>query len=595
MTQAAELLVAAFAHHQAGRFAEAEALYRQILAGDPQNPDALHRLGVLCQQSNRHQEAVELIGRALALRPGCAEYANHLGTAYGALGQHDEAIAVLRRAVRMAPLDSSAHYNLGTALRNADRLADAAASFRHAVAANPNSAEAHYNLANTLRDMKQLAEAEASFRDALRVRPDYLKALVNLGNVLREQKRYAESIDVLARAVTLDPSHATARMNLGTVLRDAGRFVEAVDCLRQAVALNPRGAEAHNNLGTALQALARFDEAGACYEEALRLDPQLADAHFSRATHRLRSGDLAGGFAEYEWRWKCKTFADRGFPQPRWDGAPLAGRAVLLYTEQGLGDTLHFVRYAAWAKDRGGRVIVECQKPLLNLLSSCPFIDQLVPLGSTLPDFDVHAPLLSLPGILQLSESQLWRKAYFSAPPQLVEKWRGTLEAHAGFHVGVCWQGNPEHMFNSQRSFPLAALGPVARLPGVRLVSLQKGAQIDEIAGAGFDVLDLGPSFDEDAGPFVDSAAMIKNLDLVITADTAIAHLAGGLEAPAWLALSAHADWRWMLNREDTPWYPSMRLFRQRKLDRWDDVFERMAVELRSLAGDRVGSPGPKH
>ncbi|MGD9722498.1 MAG: tetratricopeptide repeat protein [Pirellulales bacterium] len=573
----------AFAHHQAGRAAEAERLYRQLLAGRPDDPDVLHLLGVLCLQTGRAPQAVELMARALEIRPQHAETANHLGAAYGALERFDDAVAVLRRAAQLSPQDGSIHYNLGTALRSAGRLADAVTSLRHAVAANPNYAEAHYNLANTLRELKRFEEAEAAYREALRVRPGYLKALVNLGAVLRDQRRYPEAAETLERAVATDPNYASAHLNLGTVLRDSGRFAEAVVPLRRAVELAPEVAEAHNNLGTVLQAVCQFDEAGRAYDEALRLDPDLADAHFSRATFRLRAGDLAGGFEEYEWRWKCATFSDRGFAQPRWHGEPLAGRTILLYGEQGLGDMLHFVRLAAEAKRRGGRVIVECHQPLLQILASCPGIDQLIPFNTPLPPFDTHAPLMSLPGILQLTEDQFWQGAYLSADAALVDLWRERLAQYPGFRVGICWQGNPQHLFNAQRSLPAEALAPLARVPGVRLISLQKGAAIDAL-GADFEIIDLGPALDAQAGAFMDTAAVIRNLDLVVTVDTAIAHLAGALAAPTWLALSAHPDWRWMADREDTPWYATLRLFRQSRLDEWRDVIERMAAALAASA-----------
>jgi tetratricopeptide (TPR) repeat protein len=576
-----DALTTALEHHQAGRTAEAEQIYTQILAQEPAHAGVWHCLGVLCLQSGRAAEAIELIGRAVAIEPNNGEFYNHLGAAYGALERHDEAVTSLRRAVQIAPGSATAHYNLGTALRNAGRLNDAVVSFRHAIAADPNSAEAHYNLANTLRELKLLAEAEASFREALRVRPAYVKACINLGNVLRDLERTDEAIEMLRTAVALAPNYAAAHLNLGTTLRDAGHFTEAVECLRTAVALDGNLAEAHNNLGTALQALAQFSEAGACYDQALRCDPQLADAHFSRATFRIRQGDLESGFAEYEWRWKCSNFSDRGFSQPRWDGSPLQGRTILLYAEQGLGDTMHFVRYAATARERGGRVIVECQPPLLKILALCPFIERLIALYSPLPHFDVHAPLMSLPDILKLPPDQWYPGPYLSADPQLVDAWRATLAKYAGFRVGICWQGNPKYLFNAQRSFPLSSFAPVAQIPGVRLVSLQKEAAADEIATAGFEVIDLGSQFDEAAGPFMDSAAVMKSLDLVITSDTAIAHLAGGLGVPVWLPLSAHGDWRWLTDRQDTPWYPTMRLFRQQRLDHWDDVFARIADELR--------------
>ena len=589
--QHTQLLSTAFAHHQAGRPEQAEPIYRQILAAEPAQPDALHLLGVLCLQSGRGDEAIELLGRALAARPNHADTANHLGAAYGMQKRYDEAVSVLRRAVTAAPQDAGAHYNLGTALRNAGKLDEAVTSFRHAVAANPHAAEAHYNLGNTYRELKKLNEAEISFRHALAARPNYLKAMINLGSLLRDRKQYPESIALLEQAVALAPDHALAHMNLGTVLRDARQFDKALAPLERAVQLNPESAEAHNNLGTALQSLARFDEAGRCYDEALRLDPDLADAHFSRATWRLRNGDLAGGFEEYEWRWKCATFSDRGFPQPRWQGEPLDGRKVLLYGEQGMGDTLHFVRYAENAKRLGGHVIVECHEPLLAVLAGCPWIDELIPFNTPLPQFDTHAPLLSLPGILKLPEGRLWNGPYLTIGGDLVEQWRARLREFEGFRVGICWQGNPNHLFDAQRTVPLSTFEPLARVPGVRLFSLQYGVPVDAAAraeqGVDFEVIDVQAEYDQQRGAFVDAAAVMKNLDLVVTVDTVVAHLAGGLGVPTWVAMSAHPDWRWMLDREDSPWYPSVRLFRQSELDRWDDVFARMASRLTDLASTK--------
>jgi tetratricopeptide (TPR) repeat protein len=570
--------------HRAGQFPVAERLYRQILAAEPRSADAWHLLGALCLQSGRAAEAVEAIRRAVEIGPATAEYYDHLGAAYGAMRDHASAIATLRRAVQMNPQSASAHYNLGTVLRNDGQLEPAVASFRHAVAADPRAAEAHYNLANTLRELGRTDEAEAAYRQALAARPRYLKAMINLGNLLGELGRRQEAIDVLEAAVALDPKYARSRVNLGSVLRDLGRYDDAVACLRAAVALDPRSAEGFNNLGTALQARGEFDEAYACYEQALELDPQLPDAHFSRATRLLRQRDLERGFAEYEWRWKCKSFSRRRFDVPRWNGEPLGGRTILLHAEQGLGDTLQFVRYAADVARRGGRVLVECPEPLVPLLRSCAGIEQLIPSGQGLPPFDCHCPLMSLPGVLGLSIAELARGTYLSVEPARVAAWRDSLAALDGLRIGVCWQGNPRHLFDAQRSFPLAMLAPLAAVEGVRLVSLQKGAGSEQLAGCGFDVLDLGDELDREA-PFLDTAAVIENLDLVVTADTATLHLAGGLGAPTWVALSAHADWRWFVDSADSPWYPSVRLFRQRRLDQWADVFARMAAELPGIHG----------
>jgi tetratricopeptide (TPR) repeat protein len=578
---ATDPLSSAFEHHQAGNRAAAEQLYRQVLEQNPQCAEAWHLLGALCLQSGRAAEAVELIGRAAQLQPANAEFFCHLGAAYSTLGEHDSAVACLRRAVPQAPQSAENHYNLGTALLAQGRAADAVASFNNAIAANPETAEAHYNLGNALRELERWPEAEASYREAIRIRPDYLKALVNLGNALRAQERLPDAVSALRSAVAIDPHHGAAQMNLGVTLRDLGQHDEAIECLRRAVELEPDMAEAHNNLGTVLQALARFDEAMACFEQSLRCDPELAEGHFPHSTQLLRRGDLAGGFAEFEWRWKCPGFREGRFDQPLWDGGALAGQRILLYAEQGLGDTLQFIRYARAAKKRGGVVIVECQDSLVRLLSACPGIDQLVAAGSPLPAFDVQAPLMSLPGILKLAMNNLWRGPYLFADDSLVDVWHGVLSQYPGFRVGICWRGNPKHLFDAQRSFDLTALAPLAVVGGVRLINLQKGPGAEQAASSSFEVITLNPALDEATGPFIDTAAVIKSLDLVVTADTAVAHLAGGLGVPVWIALSAHSDWRWMLDRDDSPWYPTARLFRQTQLDRWTDVFDRMAAELR--------------
>jgi len=580
-------LATALAEHRSGNLPVAEQLYRQIVSQAPDHAAALNLLGALCLQSNRAAEAVEWVNRAIAINPTVPDYFSHLGAAYGVLGNHDAAIASLRRAVQLDPRAANPHYNLGTALRNAGRLEEAVASFRNAIASDPSAPESHYNLANALAELKRPDEAEASYRDALRLKPTYMRAMINLANLLKDRERLGEAVEVLRGAVAADPSHLNARINLGSMLRDAGEFNEALEYLQSAVALGPTSAEAHNNLGTVLHALAEFDLAREHYDRALELDPKLADAHFSRAMFLLREGDLAEGFAEYEWRWKCKPF-QRPFVQPRWDGSPLEGRTLLLFAEQGLGDTLQFVRYAAVARRRGGRVVVECQEPLLPLLQSCPGIDDLVSFGSPLPHFDVQCSLMSLVGALGLRLEELWEGPYLSADLARVTTWRERLSSYQAPRVGVCWRGNPKHLFDSQRSFDLRELAPVQQAIGVPLISLQKDAA-GLIRDSGLDVVDLGPELDA-GGAFLDTAAVMMNLDFVISADTAVAHLAGALGVPVWLALSANSDWRWFIGHDDSLWYPSMRLFRQAKLNQWQDVFERMAEEAGRLRARSAAS-----
>ena len=291
-------------------------------------------------------------------------------------------------------------------------------------------------------------------------------------------------------------------------------------------------------------------------------------------------GRFEQGWPGYEWRWKCKEFGSLPpFHPPLWDGSPLDGRTILVHAEQGLGDTLQFIRYAPLVHQRGGRVILVCQPPLIGLLTRSPGVERLVAQGEALPDYDVHVPLMSLPGLLGTTlESVPADVPYLDAEPQLVEAWRHRLGSYPGFKVGIVWQGNPKFRLDRRRSIPLAQFAPLARVPGVHLFSLQKGPGAEQLAAVTdrFPVTDLGRRLDD----FMDTAAVLKNLDLVISVDTAIAHLAGALGIPVWVALPFVPDWRWLMDREDSPWYPTMRLFRQARPGQWEDVFQRIAEAL---------------
>ena len=364
----------------------------------------------------------------------------------------------------------------------------------------------------------------------------------------------------------------------------------------------PNAVEACTNLGNIHWEEGRCDEALACYDQALCWNSESPETHFNRARLRLLQGDWAQGWPEYECRWKTKECPGWSFPQPQWDGTDLAGRTILLLAEQGLGDTLHFIRYAPLVKQRGGTVIVECQPALIRILSSIEGIDSFVARGLPLPEFDVHASLLSLPGLFHTTVDNLPATVpYVHTDPALIEEWRPKLsqpndqESDIGhrtsnikrvFKVGIAWQGNPLFIGDRHRSVPLLHFASLAKVAGVQLISLQKGAgseQLLDIAGK-FQVLDLGSHLDEACGAFMETAAVMKNLDLVITSDTAIAHLAGALAVPVWVALSFMPDWRWMLRRHDSPWYPTMRLFRQTRRGQWPDVFAEMAEELTKIS-----------
>ena len=341
----------------------------------------------------------------------------------------------------------------------------------------------------------------------------------------------------------------------------------------------------------------QFDDALRDFDEAVRLKPQLPAAHWNRGLLRLLRGDLQGGWPEYEWRWRQPGFVRRNFQQPRWDGTPLNGRTILLYAEQGLGDTLQFIRYVPLVQALGGKVVVECQAAAVSLIAGVKGVDAVAAQGGLLPAFDLQAPLLSLPGILQTSLATIPADVpYLDADPKLVERWRGELGGDERseprpFRVGIAWQGNPTHRLDRQRSIPLRCFAPLAGVPRAQLVSLQYGAgteQLRALAGQ-FPVLDLESRLGDASESFANIAGIMKNVDLVISCDTAIVHLAGALGVATWVALPVARDWRaGCFERTDSPWYPGMRLFRQAEEGHWGEVFERMAGEL----GRVVGSGG---
>jgi tetratricopeptide (TPR) repeat protein len=584
MATVSEAIEIAVQHLQEGRLAEAEEICRRVLSAEPGFADGWHLLGVIALQTGRHDVAAECIGRTVALHPDDAEAYNNLGTALKGQAKWDEAVACFRRAVEMRPAFAEAHYNLGNALEQQEQHSEAIACYRQALALNLDSADVH----------------------------------TNLGIGLRAQGRIDEAIDSYRRALDLAPDDAGAHYNLGAAFQEQEKLEDAAACYRRALELKPDYLEAQSNLGTALQYQGKLGEAAACFREALKLDPSSAQVHWNQSLLSLLAGDFERGWPEYEWRWKTGQLPRREFPQPKWTGEALAGKAMLIHAEQGFGDTIQFVRYASMVKSLGVTVFVECQRPLTKLLASCPGIDRLFGEGDELPAFDFHSPLLSLPGIFGTRlETIPANVPYLFAEAGLVAEWRERLESvcqdgqltevqvthgmsdllkvppgRRDLRIGINWHGRAGRGTFRQRDIPLDCFAGLARIPGVRLISLQKGKGREELAAARNhrwaaahrSPVDLGDDVDEAHGAFMDTAAIMMNLDLVITSDTAIPHLAGALGVPVWLALPFVPDWRWLLNRTDSPWYPTMRLFRQKKQGDWTGVFE----EMQALAAELI-------
>jgi len=568
-----------------GKLDEAAASYRQALRVKPDYAHAQNNLGNLLTQQERHEEAEAAYRQALRLNPDYAHAHNNLGNSLAKQARHEEAEDAYRRALQIDPQYADASHNLGNSLVAEGKLDEAADSFRRTVRVNPDHAHAHFNLADTLRTLGRFDEATACYREAIRVRPDFIEAYNNLGIALRNNDKLDESVACYRQVLKIDPCYAKAHNNLGNTFHEKDQLDEAVACYRRALELKPDFAEAHTGLGYAMCQQGRAVESLSEYDKALKIDPDYAEARFNRAVTLLLVGDYEQGWPEYEWRWKTDKVASRSFSQPRWDGRPAAGMTILIHAEQGLGDTLQFIRYARLVKQQGATVIVQCQRALLPLLASCPGIDRLVGNDEQLPEFDAHAPLLSLPAIFKTTvDSVPCDVPYIQADAALIERWRAVLAGLDGMKIGISWQGDRGYREDRRRSIRLHEFVRLAEVPGVRLVSLQKGLGTEQLAenSERFAVMELGPDFDETSGPFMDTAAVMMNLDLVIACDTAIGHLAGALGVDFWEPQAFAPDWRWMLDRDDSPWYPTVRLFRQTSPGDWGDVFARIAAALRA-------------
>jgi Flp pilus assembly protein TadD len=467
----------------------------------------------------------------------------------------------------------------------AGRLQAAEELYRTILATQPGHTEALHFLGVIAYQKGKLADAAELLARAIGTNPGVPACHHHLGLVYAAAGRLEDAAASFGTALQLAPDLAEAHSGLGNVFKDLGRLDEAISRYRRALQAKPDFPDAYSNLGNVLELLGRHAESASAYEAALRLQPDHAEAHWNHSLLLLLLGEFERGWAEYEWRWQTKGFTRRDYRRPRWRGERAPGRTILLHAEQGLGDTIQFVRYASTVKAYVGKVVFECQRPLVRLLSGCPGIDVLIAEGDEPPSFDLYAPLLSVPGILGTNLAGIPSGIGYVIPEAgRVAHWRRRLAGLDGYRVGIGWQGNPKYAKDRYRSIPLAHFAPLAQVPGVRVVSLQKGGGEEQLEAlrSRLPILDFSAELDEASGPFVDTVAILKSLDLVVTSDSALAHLAGAVGVPVWVALPSAPDWRWLLGRDDSPWYPTMRLFRQKTLGDWAGVFEDIVQALRN-------------
>jgi len=542
----AALFQQGLAHQQQGQFEEAKAAYERMLALQPYHADALHMLGVIALQLENYQVAV----------------------------------AFISAAVHKHPSNASAHLNLGLAFKGLQRLEEALSCYQQALALRPDYAQALHNRGLALHAMGRLAEALADFDKAIELQPEDAQAWNNRGVVLQDQLRWDQAMQSYAGAIAAEPGYGQAHYNLGNALRALGRFEAAVASYDTAIALQADLAHALNNRGLALQELQRSDEAIASYDAAIASRPDYADAHWNKAIELLLCGDFAQGWKLYEWRWRRDSFSSRkrAFVQPLWLGvAPLAGKTVLLHAEQGFGDSIQFCRYAREVRALGAQVLLEVPQPLMALFETLQGVDRLLEKGLALPPFDYHCPLLSLPLAFQTRLETLPGHApYLASSTSKRDHWERRLGLPSKPRIGLVWSGNALDRNDTQRSVGLSALLPHLP-PRFEYICLQK-----ELRSADQEALQASSVrfFGAEIQDFSDTAALCDLVDLVISVDTSVAHLAGALGKPTWILLPYAPDWRWMLDRDDSPWYPSVRLYRQDRDRLWTPVLERVGSGL---------------
>lgn len=477
--------------------------------------------------------------------------------------------SVYRQLLPVMPEDVDLLFLIGTAELQSGRFDISAGWFERVLARRPDHPESLCNLATAYRELRRLDEALALIDRALTAAPDRPDWLMNRGQILNRMRRHDEALAAFDRAAKLSPDNPMAHNNLGAQLRDMGRFDEALAAYDRALALRPDHVEALNNRGNALKMLKRTDEAMQSFDRALALRPNHVSALWNKALLALLIGDFAAGWPLYEWRWHRTGLRRhrRDFAQPQWRGEDIAGKRILLQAEQGLGDTVQFIRYAPLVCARGAKVIIEAQKPLLPLIESLEGDYRFVAAGDKLPDFDCHCPLMSLPLAFGTELATIPAATpYLFADPARRAIWRGRLGEKTGRRIGLAWAGKPSYRDDARRSLALAMLAPLLKLP-FAFHAVQK-----DIPGGDGDALPAFPSLvlhTDRLTDFAETAALIAELDLVISVDTAVAHVAGALGRPVWLLLPFAPDWRWLLDRDDSPWYPTARLFRQPKAGDW--------------------------
>ncbi|MDE2030226.1 MAG: tetratricopeptide repeat protein [Alphaproteobacteria bacterium] len=568
-----------------GRPAEAAEGFARAIALKPEDAPAHYGLGLALKASGRVEEAARAFAQAVILKPGYLDALNALGILFCEQKMFAEAFDCFEAALAERPDFPEALNNLGVVCLEMGRYAEAATYCERALELKPDYVAAWTNRGNALRAQERWEEAIACYGKALILAPDSLEARNNIGlAVLHGLKNIELAESHFRQVLAQSPAHVPALTHLGIVASYRGAFDEAVALYEQALALQPDFIEAQNNLGNALRAMGRTSDAVETYARVVAAQPANADAHHNYALALLENGQYDEGWREFEWRWHTEQLAPgrRNFAQPQWRGEAAEGKTLLIHAEQGFGDTLQFCRFAPMAAAKGLRVIMEVQSELVRLLQTLPGVGKIIARGDSLPDFDLHCPMMSLPLAFSAREETIPSDAYLSANPEDVETWKSRMPDDGKRKIGLVWAGNPRRfsvelsVTDGRRSIAPELLAPLAEIKSAHFFSLQKGKTPPDAL--------VMTDFMPQCRDFADTAALIANLDLVISVDTAVAHLASALGKPVWLLNRSDTCWRWLRGCDDSPWYPALRQFRQTQPGDWQSVVARVVEELKRTA-----------
>lgn len=567
--------------HQQGKFIEAKELYNKILQKHPKHADSLHLLGLITADQGDVATGLQLVTNAITANPKAVFFYLNRGMMYERIGNLTAACKDVQKSIQLDVNQWNSHAKLGELYQAREQHGQAIASFLTAIKLNPNNRNSHHNLGKSYLALEQYEDAAQACRAALAIDPNCVETLSNYGVILCSQKQPQQAIECYQKAVVVNPNYAYTYINWGMALIELNQLDEAEQKLNRAIELEPQKAEFHSSLGNLYKERGDLTKALACFNHALSLDPNATPIRFNLAITQLQLGDFQHGLENYEVRFGLaeRQKFEYHFSQPVWRGEPLTGKTLFISIEQGLGDTIQFLRYIPMLEQFGGNIIMECQRELIPLVEQQQHNITIIPRFNSPSHFDYHIPIMSLALVFKTDLSTIpFPEGYLAVPekPELSNFIKPT-----GLNVGIVWAGGTFHKNNTNRSIALEKYKPLFETEEINFYSLQVGDRIDDIAECNLQqkIMNLAPYIKD----FSDTAAVLSKLDLLITVDTAIAHLGGALATPTWILLPFASDFRWLQNCNDCKWYDAVRLFRQHKRCDWSNPIKEVQKTLCSL------------